>query len=104
MHEKLRMYYYDCSQCMKKLGMYYYDCYHDYWLIGEVFGKKYSRMDQVKVFKGCLSKILLGPFLNTLSLLERSQTSIMELLAKIFEDLQLSVSRFLDHHHQPCEY
>ena len=61
-------------------------------------------MDQVKVFKGCLSKILLGPFLNTLSLLERSQTSIMELLAKIFEDLQLSISRFLDHHHQPCEY
>ena len=30
MHEKLGMYYYDCSQCMKKLRMYYYDCYHDY--------------------------------------------------------------------------
>ena len=28
---------------------------------------KYSRMDQVKFFKGCLPQILLGPFLNTLS-------------------------------------
>ena len=27
---------------------------------------KYSRMDQVKLFKGCLPQILLGPFLNTL--------------------------------------
>ena len=27
---------------------------------------KYSRMGQVKFFKGCLSQILLGPFLNTL--------------------------------------
>ena len=42
------------------------------------FGTKYSRMDQVKyvevsltllnqTFKGCLSQILHGPFLNTLS-------------------------------------
>ena len=30
-------------------------------------GTKYSRMDQGKVFKGCLPQILLGPFLNTLS-------------------------------------
>ena len=28
----------------------------------------YSRMDQVKAFKGCLPQILLGPLLNTLSL------------------------------------
>ena len=31
-----------------------------------VFGTKYSRMDQVKFFKGCLSQISLSPFLNTL--------------------------------------
>ena len=31
------------------------------------YGAKYSRMDQVKSFKGCLPQILLGPFLNTLS-------------------------------------
>ena len=38
------------------------------------FGLKHSRMDQVKwsayhfkLFKGCLSQILLGPFLNTLT-------------------------------------
>ena len=30
------------------------------------YGTKYSRMGQVKFFKGCLSQILLGPFLNTL--------------------------------------
>ena len=28
---------------------------------------KYSTMDQVKFFKGCLPQILLGPFLNTLT-------------------------------------
>ena len=28
--------------------------------------RKYSRMDQVKFFKGCLPQILLGPILNTL--------------------------------------
>ena len=31
------------------------------------YGTKYSRMDQVKFFKGCFPQILLGPFLNTLS-------------------------------------
>ena len=30
------------------------------------FGTKYSRMDQVKFFKGCLSQVSLSPFLNTL--------------------------------------
>ena len=30
------------------------------------YGTKYSRMDEVKFFKGCLSQILRGPFLNTL--------------------------------------
>ena len=36
-------------------------CLHD------AYGKKYSSMDQVKVFKDCLPQILLGTFLNTLS-------------------------------------
>ena len=36
----------------------------------KTFVKKYSRMDQVKVFKGRLPQILLGPFLNTLSYLK----------------------------------
>ena len=31
------------------------------------YGTKYSRIDQVKVFKGCLPQILLGLILNTLS-------------------------------------
>ena len=31
------------------------------------FKKKYSRMDQVKFFKGCYPQILFGLFLNTLS-------------------------------------
>ena len=34
---------------------------------GRKFGLKNSRMDQLKIFKSCLSQILLGPFLNTLS-------------------------------------
>ena len=32
-----------------------------------LFGKKYSRTDKVKFFKGCLPQILLSLFLNTLS-------------------------------------
>ena len=31
------------------------------------YGAKYSRMDQVKFFKGCFPQILIGLFLNTLS-------------------------------------
>ena len=31
------------------------------------FGTKYSRIDQVNFFKGCLPRISLGPFRNTLS-------------------------------------
>ena len=31
------------------------------------YGTKYSRMDQVKIFKGYLPQILFSPFLNTLS-------------------------------------
>ena len=30
-------------------------------------GSRYSRMDQVKFFKGCPLQILLGPFLNNLT-------------------------------------
>ena len=32
---------------------------------GRITATKYSRTDQVKFFTGCLSQILLGPFLNT---------------------------------------
>ena len=32
-----------------------------------VNGTKYSRMEQIKILKGCLPKISLGPFLKTLS-------------------------------------
>ena len=35
--------------------------------ISVLFGAKYSRVDQVKFFKGYLQQILLGPLLNTLS-------------------------------------
>ena len=34
-----------------------------------VFGAKYLRMDQAKIFNDCLPQNLLGPFLNTLSYL-----------------------------------
>ena len=30
-------------------------------------GLRYSRMDRVKFFNGCLPQIFLGPFLNTLT-------------------------------------
>ena len=43
---------------MKKLIKVYFPC---------KYGTKYSRIDQVKFFKGCLPQFLLGPFLNTLS-------------------------------------
>ena len=33
----------------------------------KICGTKYSRMDQVKFFKGCFPQILLGRFLNTVS-------------------------------------
>ena len=32
-----------------------------------LYGTKYSRVDQVKAFKGRFPQILLGPLLNTLS-------------------------------------
>ena len=32
-----------------------------------IYGTKYSKMNQVKSFKGCLPQIPLGPFLNTLT-------------------------------------
>ena len=34
---------------------------------GATIGAKYSRMDQVKFVEDSLKKVLLGPFLNTLS-------------------------------------
>ena len=51
--------------------------------IGKIFFMDFQKsilwMDQVKLFKGCLSQIILGPFLNTLSPLKPCQTSRMEL-------------------------
>ena len=38
-------------------------------LVGFIYETKYSRMDQVKFFKGHLPQILLGTFLNTLPLI-----------------------------------
>ena len=35
--------------------------------------EKYSRMNQVKFFKGCLPQISLGPILNTLSHVNKDQ-------------------------------
>ena len=57
-----------------RLGSVKLVCPLDKWNPQQVFLKicqsyetKYSRMDQVKFFKGCLPQMLLGPFLNTLS-------------------------------------
>ena len=33
----------------------------------ETYGSRYSKMDQVKFFKGCLPQIFFGSFLNTLT-------------------------------------
>ena len=46
----------DCNAVYTMLFIYYL-----------IFGTKYSRMDQVKFFKGYLPQILLGLFLDTLS-------------------------------------
>ena len=56
---------------------------------------KYSRMDQVKFFKGCLLQILLGPFLNTLSHIEHlfSEHLFWSYESKI--DLQFQRAYFL---------
>ena len=51
--------------------------------IGKIFFMDFQKsilwMDQVKLFKGCLSQIILGPFLNTLSPLKPCQRSRMKL-------------------------
>ena len=39
----------------------------NYWTIIRVYETKYSRMEEVKFFKGCLPQILLGLFLNNVS-------------------------------------
>ena len=44
---------------------------------GSLFGTRYSRIDQVKFFKGCLPQMLLGPFLDILfHLLHNSENYI----------------------------
>ena len=46
-------------------------------IIPRISRTKYSRIDQVKFFKGCLPQILLGSLLNTLSqILKRVSTRI----------------------------
>ena len=62
----------------------------------ETFGTKWSRMDQVKFFKGCLSQILLGPFLNTMfHVLIISTLNSTEMLLVV--QYQLSTFKFLFH-------
>ena len=39
------------------------------------YRSRYSKMDQVEFFKGCLPQILLGPFLNTLTPIKVSRLS-----------------------------
>ena len=36
-------------------------------IICSLYGSRYSRIDQVNFFNGCLSQILIGPFLNSLT-------------------------------------
>ena len=57
----------------------YYSLYKIYLLSKSVYGTKYLRVDQIKIFKGCLPQILLGPLLKTFSYLWPSQTSKMEI-------------------------
>ena len=59
------------------------------------FGSRYSRMDQVRFFKGWLPQILLDPFLNTLTLLlfPEMQTCHM---------LPLNASVFYQYHSTRC--
>ena len=46
-------------------------------------GSRYSSVDQVKFFKGCLPQILLGPFLNNLThLLLMFFVALLKLLSK----------------------
>ena len=52
---KLRKFNLDISQVEFKIFLY-----------ERIYGATYSRIDQVKLFKGCLPQILVGPFLNTL--------------------------------------
>ena len=45
----------------------------------ESYDTKYSRVDQVKLFKGCLPQILLGPLLNTLYHMLVAEVTIINL-------------------------
>ena len=42
------------------------------------YGSRYLRMDQVKFFKGFLPKILLGPFLDTLTHVGKAITNAFQ--------------------------
>ena len=51
----------------------------------QFFGTKYSRMNQVKLYKGCLPQTLPGPFLNTLTYLLDPILRFMTNIASFFQ-------------------
>ena len=61
--------------------------YRDFGGYQSTFGVKYSRMDQVKFFEGCLLQISFGPFLNTLSHLTHVRGA-GQYVKKKFSDLE----------------
>ena len=60
-----------CNDLYNMILHKYRNCWNILWIDSPnafINGAKYSRKDQVKLFKGCLPQISLGPlFLNTLS-------------------------------------
>ena len=57
------------------------------------YGTKYSKMDTLKFFKGCLPLVSLGPFLNTLSHIRKN---IFACLFSVHNTISLS------RHEQVC--
>ena len=52
------------SQLMEDL--HFYELVRQHLVLG-LHGTKYSKIDQIEFFKGCLRQFLLDPFLDTLS-------------------------------------
>ena len=61
-----------------------------------VFRANYSKMDQVKFFKGCLPQILFGPFLNTLSHLFWSSSFLIKTSISLMIIFQMIVFNLLN--------
>ena len=59
----------------------------DIWNNNVTSGTKYSRMDQVKFFKGCLSQILLGSLVNTLSQVKLADCKVSNNFRVFFEEV-----------------